>query len=362
MNLHLSPPQSLSTEDLVRRLYDDHQQGSILTTYSSTPVSHPLITSRVSSSKKEQNPTIKGKGNGITYSLNRGRLGDNLCSYLHAKWLAYKYHLPLYYRSFPHSDQFRFSDEHQRRKKHSKQFKTTLKTADEELVNSGHNAALFEIIYFPDNTEHIFHEGVHSIWNPAFQVDWEDPGFQAEVRRSLAPKYPVFTPDLPTDSLTIGVHVRRGGGFDSLQERMKTPLKFPPDSYYIQQIDRISKIFKNYRLYVYILTDDQDPASIANTYQAALNNPHIRFDYRKTPNGPSTNILEDFFFIPKFDCLIICQSNFSLMASKLADFALVITPTHPTLINGQAAIDEVKLTFNGKKRISGLALINSNIP
>jgi hypothetical protein len=150
----------------------------------------------------------------------------------------------------------------------------------------------------------------------------------------------------------VGVHVRRGGGFDSLQERLRVPLKFPPDSYYIEQIERISKIFKNRSLYVYILTDDLDPASIVNKYRAALNNSNIHFDYRKTDNGPSQNVLEDFFFMTKFDCLVICQSNFSLMASKLADFALVITPTHPTLINGEVVIDEVKLAFNGKKRVS----------
>lgn len=264
----------------------------------------------------------------------------------------------MYYRPFPHADQFHLSDEHQPVKKKSKLFKNRIKTTDEKDIDSTQTSVLFSIPYFPENIEYIFDkEGHCSTWEPPFHIDWEDPGFQAEVRKSLAPKHPILTPTLPTNHLTVGVHVRRGGGVDSRQERKRVPLKFPPDSYYIQQIERISKIFKDYRLYIYILTDDPNPETIANTYQSSLNNPNIHFDYRKEGNGPSTNILEDFFFIPKFDCLVICQSNFSLTASKMADFSLVITPTHPTIIDGQVVIDEVKLTFNGKRRVSDSAMI-----
>ena len=337
--------RSLLVEDLIRILYDHEQQGDV-----KTKGSDVVITWKTRGAKKEPPPLPRG-GNGITYSLHKGRLGDNLCAYLHAKWLAYKYGLPLYYRSFHYSKQFCFAEEHEPLKKHHKKFKNRIKTADEKEINAGQSSALFTVPFFPENTEYIFESGNHFTWVPAFEVDWDDPGFKEEIRKSLKPKEPVFTPDLPNDSLTVAVHVRRGGGFDSLQETQRVPLKFPPDSYYIQQIERIAKIFKDHRLYVYILTDDLDPKAIASKYQAALNHPNIRFDYRKDNNGPSANVLEDFFFMQKFDCLVICQSNYSLMASKLADFALVITPTHPTRISDEVVIDEVKLSFNGKKRI-----------
>jgi hypothetical protein len=349
-NGYLVMDGSSCMDELVRMLYEHRHRGVV-----ETHRDHFVMTWKERGAKKQESRVEhKGvQGNGITYSLHKGRLGDNLCAYLHAKWLAYKCHLPLYYRSFHYSKLFSFADEHQPLKKHHKKFKARIKTADESEINSKQNSSLFVVPFFPENTEHIFdHEGRHLTWVPSFQVDWEDPEFLAEVRKSLTPKDPITTPTLPTDFLTVGVHVRRGGGFDSLQERLRVPLKFPPDSYYIEQIERVSKIFKDRRLYVYILTDDLDPESIVNKYRAALNNSNIHFDYRKTDNGPSQNVLEDFFFMTKFDCLVICQSNFSLMASKLADFALVITPTHPTLINGEVVIDEVKLAFNGKKRVS----------
>jgi hypothetical protein len=344
-----------SVDDVVRLLYDNHRQGSVEIKSSTTLPDHPVITWKERETTKQETRAAPSQDKWITYSRN-GRLGDNLCSYLHAKWLAYKYNLPLRYRSFPLADQFCLSDERAAKKNHQKS-KNRIKIKDESQLNSQDGSALFVVPYFPENTEHIFDHGRHIVWAPTFQVDWEDPEFQAEVRRSLTPKHPIVTPSLPNNCLNVGVHVRRGGGVDSLQERQRVPLKFPPDSYYIQQIERISKIFKNYRLYVYILTDDVDPASIANTYRTALNNPNITFDYRKGNNGPAAHVLEDFFFIPKFDCLVICQSNFSLMASKLADCAVVITPTHPVLINGEVVIDEVKLTFNGKRRVTDLARI-----
>ena len=39
----------------------------------------------------------------ITYEFFGGRFGDCLLSYLHAKWLSYKYQLPLLYKPFKYS-------------------------------------------------------------------------------------------------------------------------------------------------------------------------------------------------------------------------------------------------------------------
>ncbi|NDD99187.1 hypothetical protein EB008_02690 [bacterium] len=39
-----------------------------------------------------------------------GRFGDNLLSYLHAKWISYKYNMLLLYKPFPYSDELALSE------------------------------------------------------------------------------------------------------------------------------------------------------------------------------------------------------------------------------------------------------------
>ena len=41
----------------------------------------------------------------VTYTLSGGRLGDNLLSYCHAKWISFYYDIPLLYYPFAYSDQ-----------------------------------------------------------------------------------------------------------------------------------------------------------------------------------------------------------------------------------------------------------------
>jgi len=45
----------------------------------------------------------------ITYGLSGSRFGDGLISYMHAKWLSFKYDIPLLYTPFPQSDYLRLA-------------------------------------------------------------------------------------------------------------------------------------------------------------------------------------------------------------------------------------------------------------
>ena len=352
--------QSISIDDLILGLYLNNRKGNVEKEHPNTGPKNLIIIWKPTDSptlnkRRDFSPASSGleNGNAITYGLSGGRLGDNLVSYFHAKWLSYKYNLLFRYLPFPYADQFFLSDEDQPLGS-SAEFRNTIPTASEADITAMPNSSLFVIPYFPDVTEYLYDQGKCRMLIPCFQVDWENPEFHAVVKRCLTPKNSeLLTTNLPTDQITVGVHVRRGGGHDSPSMHFHVPLKFPPDSFYIQQIERISKIFQGYPLYVYILTDDLNPSSIAKKFQIALNNPNIHFDYRKEKNGPSINVLEDFFLIPQFDCLIIPLSNFSLIASKIADHAVVITPVHPTFVKKEVIIDEVKLTFNSKRLLQG---------
>ena len=333
--------ESLPIDELLRLLHSKNRKGKVK---KESPNTHLSITWEPNDApifSKKKDP-LKSE-TAISYSLSGGRLGDNLIAYFHAKWLAYKYNLPLLYVSFPFADQFCLFEKDQPLDPNLK-FQnsiTTTSEADIKMISS----SLFVIPYFSENTEYIYSNKI----DPPFQVDWEDPEFHSQVVECLTPKKPIQKSPMPKNKITVGVHVRKGGGKDKSFMNRELPLKFPPDSYYIQQIERIARIFKEHSLYVYILTDDKKPVNIVKKYQKAINNPHICFDYRRTKNGPSINILEDFFLIPQFDCLIIPQSNFSLVASKIADHDLVITPVHPLFVDDEVIIDEVELVFNSKR-------------
>ncbi len=355
MNFISQHLQSLSIEEMIRVLYQNKKTGVVEKEHPNTHADNVLITWKQGSSLqtlKERNiprPTTGFQsGNGITYSLSGGRLGDNLLAYLHARWFAFKYNIPLYYIPFPYSDQFLLSELDQPLNS-AFHFKNTIHIASDSNELAVPNSSLFILPYY---AEYRFeYDRTRFYWLPFFQIDWQDPAFRAEVKRCLTPKAPIATINLPKDRITVGVHIRKGGGFDGANSFKRYPLKFPFDNYYIQQIKRIAQIFHDKPLYIYILTDDFDPARLARRYAIAINNRNIHFGYRKGNNGPTINVLEDFFLIPKFDCLVISQSNFSVVASKLADYAVTITPLHATFVGDRPVIDEVEFCFNGNYAI-----------
>jgi hypothetical protein len=277
-------------------------------------------------------------------------LGDNLYAYFHAKWLAFKYNLPLYNVQFPYADQFFLSDEDPFLKSFD-DFQNIITTTNEDDLKLDTNSSLFLIPYFPESTEYNYDRNKnYPIWHPPFEVDWEDPEFHSKLVRSLTPKNSGLIAKIPKNQLSVGVHIRRGGGVDPLEERLRVPLRFPSDDYYIQQIKRVARIFKDQPLHVYIVTDDLTPSLIAKRYKNTIDNPNIYFDCRSEKNGPSHNILEDFFLISQLDCLILPQSHFSLMASKIEDHSILITPIHANFVNNSFEIDEIELNFNGQKQ------------
>ena len=291
------------------------------------------------------NELQKYQENAVTYSFSGGRLGDNLMAYFHAKWIAHKYHLLFLYKPFPHSDAFHLSLRDTPFTSEAA-FENLITIRNESQITSSPSSTLFIVPYFPES--HFEYEMLDLTWAPYFKVDWEDPFFKAEVKASLEPIHPVETLPLQKKHLTIGVHIRRGGGKDGPETYTLFPLKFPPDQYYIDQIKRVARLFKHQDLHIHLLTDDLTPSAIAKKFEQALKNKRLHFFYRAKGNGPDSHILEDFYLIPKFDCLILCQSNFSLVASKLGRHRLVITPEHAVIQENQVIIDQIEMKLDGK--------------
>lgn len=281
----------------------------------------------------------------ITYALSGGRFGDNLLAYLEARWLAYKYNCFFLYAPFPYSDQLMLheNDDLCFELYRSLFFKTwVLKNEKDVLAIQG--IALIVVPYFP--LSDIEFKSQPLLWPHRFLIDWNDPIFKCLIRRLIAPRCSIITLDMPDESLlSVAVHVRRGGNVDPVGSELDFPLKFPPDSFYISAIRKMSELFSHKPMYAYIFTDDLCPSKIMNIYKEALKDCHnIHFDCRRCHNGPEVNVIEDFFSIQKFDCLIRPESNYTMVAEKLKDFHIIISPKDPRIEHRTVVIDTLHIT------------------
>lgn len=279
-------------------------------------------------------------GNAVTYELgDTQRLGNNLVAYLHGKWVSKRFGYPLLYKPFEYSDQFSF---HEREKLLYSNWhplfekKITLKSLD--IMSSLPPSSLVEVPYFRS-------EGPRkeSSKPRCFDVHWNSNEFRGWARGLLKPRFKVKTLKPPSDTLNVLIHVRTGGGFDSKKEQLKYFYKFPPRSFYINSLRKISRHFDHPPIYAFIMTDDPNPTQIAKQFQNATSDlSNIRFDCRAN-GGHDSNVIEDFFSIPAFDCLIRGDSTFTIVASLLGDFKMIICPKEAHVEDGEVVVDKVEV-------------------
>jgi len=299
-------------------------------------------------------PCLSGISSAVTYTFSGGRFGDNLLSYCHAKWISYKYNIPLLYKPFDYSDQlmlhqleFPYSEELE------EQFGTVVTYSIDSTID-GESGSLYGIPFFPESN---FNRN-DDVFPFLFSVDWEDPGFKALLKTMICPINPLHMPKLLNGVLSVAVHVRKGTGWDIPNYRITPaqltashPLRFAPDSFYIEQLKKIAQIFPDGIIYVYLFTDHDDPASLALKYTRAVNCGRMIINYRTEKNNEFINVLDDFFALTRFDCLIRPDSNFSFIASKLGDYKVQISPWHGTIKGNDTVIDEINLIYGDRSFI-----------
>jgi hypothetical protein len=266
----------------------------------------------------------------ITWRANGGRFGDNLLSYCKAKWISYQFNLPLLYQNFKYSNELILS-------KNEEMF------TQKHLSKFSHITQLFKLsphtIIKDNSTLYI------SQWKINAIINWADPIFLAEIKKNIAPINPLEKIIIPDGVISIAAHVRDGGTFhvDTPEEKERCPLRFVPAEFFIAQIDRIAQLFPHDILYVHIFTDHPNPQKLAHKFQSSLNNPRITFGFREVGNSHKSNVLEDFFSMMDFDCLIRPGSQFTRFVQRLGNNTLVIYPETFKEINGKKVIDTIKL-------------------
>lgn len=278
----------------------------------------------------EKNLVSIPKTSAVTYGFSGGRLGDNLLSYAHALWVSYKRGIPLLYRPFKNSDQLQLSCIHD-------SYDTVTDQEFTKFVNLSERGGIKYNIFDLKIDENIlymvpyFPHGKLDTLNydySYFDLDWNDEGFVEALRKGI--KYINKLPelDLPKDCLSVAVHIRTGEGFDHTLQLRKPddqahPLKFPPNSFFIEQLKRMSELLEDQPLYVHIFTDSPRPEYFAMLLEKEVNKANITYGFRR-----NSSLLDDFFAITQFKYLIRGESNFAFMASILAQCKICITPAN----------------------------------
>ncbi|MFH1253872.1 MAG: hypothetical protein V1646_00380 [bacterium] len=254
----------------------------------------------------------------VSHDLSGGRFGDSLICYLHAKWISYKYSIPLLYYPFEYSDQLVLSDAELlvtvgNASSLKKEKATDIEPITQELFVDTvkicpDEGILYIIPWFPESIQE--YERIED-GRLYFYVNWDDEKFLEEIRKLISPKKKLDLLQIPSDKITVAVHVRRNSnGFDlalSFDENLQVkegrqflddyyPFKCVDDNFYISSIKKLCELFPNRSIYIYIFTDDKDPEKIAEKYKNALSNPLITFDYRHDKHDHTVHVLEDFFF------------------------------------------------------------------
>lgn len=285
----------------------------------------------------------------VTYELSPGRFGDNLLSYIHAKWISYKYKLPLLYKPFIYSDHLKLHEIEQRYTS-SSSFSKIITLGKKVSVNPEETGSLLYFVpYFPQSKWEL-HCAVSFKGTPwdYFEIDWNDKGFIEKLREVIVPRNPIAPLNVPQDRITVAIHVRRGGNHDTPDVPPCFPLKFLPNEFYIEQIKELYALLHGKPLYVYLFTDDNNPAAIITSFKQNILGLNIQFDCRAEGNSDTTHVIEDFFAMQQFDCLIHSESNFSLIMSKIGNYLVSIFPDEYHKENGNVIYDHISVSMNAK--------------
>lgn len=277
--------------------------------------------------------------NGITFSYTGGRLGDNVMSYIDARWISFTRGIEFYYRPFCYgseidlqlSDQLTMYDVHPHFENHTKGKEVIIEDAN--TIPHEDQDTMFVTGFFLKNNA----------------IDWDNYEFMQIIRKEFTPTQLIKKLSPTKNQLRVALHVRRGGGYDGplfqttafstakftakdydIPENdfpdKRTPTRFPPDSWYIEMLKHVGKKFPSGPIAVHIFTDDQRPDLFAEAYANELNDSRFSFSFQTQDNRHDKNVLEDFFSMMEFECVIRASSGFSMLACKIGRPKIELEP------------------------------------
>jgi len=282
---------------------------------------------------------------GVTYEFSGGRFGDNLLSYLHGKWLSYRYEIPLLYKPFKFSSDLAMHEKELHF--HNNMYRNRARTHPAQIESDLQSSQPVLIVcpYFPEDPIERKEESEFF-----FDADWKNEKFREIVLEMIAPKRELRLIQPPDDTVNVAIHVRLGENYDDDAFRVRFPLKLPPLSFYLEALPKVLEYFRGKKIYCHVFTDAERPERIVETLKTAVpQGISVKFGWRRGLSLPTFNVLEDFFSLFHFDVLIRSQSHFSMVPSLLHDYAILCYPSDfirgeekfPTITKTEIRVDAV---------------------
>ena len=280
---------------------------------------------------------LSPQSSAITYQLNGGRFGDNLLSYSRVKWLSYVNDIPVLYFPFPYADQLALHVKDAMYEDGAEQEFAYMKNVDLKSKT---------VLKKNSDTLYICH------WESGVKIDWNDKVFVEGLKECISPLNEYQKVTIPEGYISVAVHVRTGGGYagDHAIEKARAPLRFVPEEFFIEQLGRVVEAFPDQKLYVHVFTDHPQPKELAKKFARALNNKLVTFGYRDEGNSYKANVLDDFFAMMEFTCLIRPGSNFSRFVERLGNAQFVIYPESARKVSDTLSIiDKIRIKTKTEK-------------
>lgn len=263
----------------------------------------------------------------VTYNFSGGRFGDALVSYLHAKWISYKHHIPLLYRPFEGSEYLNMDLLEEQFIPFPKNLIFLGKIPESKI--DPFSPFVYVCSFFPEDPvekKQFIPPNCRDTFY-FFEVDWKDLEFRKEVLRMTSPKQELSLFYPQGEGIHTAMHIREGGGFDPSIFHKTLPLKFPPIEFYAGALLDMLEQFQGKTIQCRIFTDARHPEELVQQIQKCLPIDAPIFFYYEKSNDFKTHILEDFFSLFLYDVLIRPCSNFSLVPSLIHDYMMVYTPS-----------------------------------
>ena len=255
-----------------------------------------------------------------------GRFGDKVIAHLRAITAAHRLGLPYLFRPYPGLE------------------KLALSTYGEHICRE--DEKLFDRVVYPNSLPacrkgHSASAQTSTLYKVRLCSSGIPMVSRGVAKKLLAPIVPLEQVVIPEGCVSVAVHIRTGGekGIENgenkpwLMDHPRNQHRFPRKFIqrlgygpYINGLRRIRRIFRQEKLYVHIFTDDKRPGVLAERIRCALKDPNMSFDYRLEGNHHSKNVVEDFYNMTRFNCLIRPDSNLSKMAEYIGHHAIILGP------------------------------------
>ena len=263
----------------------------------------------------------------IGYTLSRcGRFGDKIKVVIKALYLADKYKTPFIFTDSPYFKGLPITQHYTNHTPPANYLKNEKQLIPHQKNFINYYTKLLGGETFPEEI------------NLMHQYALESNSFKKSLQKELKPTH-ISNIKIPSNRISIAIHIRRSGGAPNdlpvlhTKKQVKNgyadinnPTKFPPIEYYINCLTFLCDLYFEKPLYIHIFTDDPDPQNLVQRIQKHINHPDTIFGCRESGNAHNKNIIDDWYHIMHFDCLIRPDSSFTETAQLIGNHSTIMTP------------------------------------